>query len=221
MDLPHILTAPEDPWLLYAMAHGAGAPMTHSFLGDMANRLKAAGIATVRYNFPYMDKGGKRPDPPALLEATVGKAIAAGAELLPGIPIIAGGKSMGGRMTSQLLSRRHDLPVKGIAFLGFPLHAPGKAGRARAQHLFDVVHPMLFIQGTRDTLADLDLMKEVTTELGEKATLQIVDGGDHSFAVPKRGGRTHEDVMNEIVTAIESWSRKILQDAAPSPRLRA
>ena len=221
MNLPHILTTPDDPWLLYVMAHGAGAPMTHSFLADLANRLKAVGIATLRYNFPYTEKGGKRPDPPAVLEATVGKAIAAAEELLPGVPIIAGGKSMGGRMTSQLLSKRDDLPIRGIAFLGFPLHAPGKAGRERAQHLFDVVHPMLFIQGTRDTLADLDLMKEVTAELGGKATMHIIEGGDHSFAIPKRSGRTQDDVLNEIVRTIESWSRKILQDAAPSPRLHA
>ena len=221
MDLPYILTAPDDPWLVYVLAHGAGAPMTHKFMGDMADGLKAAGIASLRYNFPYMEAGGRRPDPPARLEATVGKAIAAAAELLPGVPMIAGGKSMGGRMTSQYAARHPDAPIQGIAFLGFPLHYPNKPARARAEHLFNVVHPMLFVQGTRDTLADLELMQEVTTELQGKATLKIIDGGDHSFAVLKRSGRAQDEVMREVVSSIESWSRTLLQGAAPSPRLHA
>ena len=221
MDLPHILTTPADPWLVYVLAHGAGAPMTHKFMADMADRLEQVGIASLRYNFPYMEAGGKRPDPPARLEATVGKAIAAAADLLPGVPMIAGGKSMGGRMTSQYAAKHPDAPIAGIAFLGFPLHAPNKPGRARAAHLFDVVHPMLFLQGTRDTLADLALMKEVTGELKDKSTMKIIEGGDHSFAVLKRSGRTHDEVMNEIVSSIESWSRTLLQAAGPSPRLHA
>ena len=220
MDLQHILLQPPNSWLLYIMAHGAGAPMTHKFMEEMARRLHDVGIATLRYNFPYMDAKSKRPDPPAVLESAVAAAIALGAELMPGVPMIAGGKSMGGRMTSQYAAKHHYAAIAGIVFLGFPLHYPKKPARTRAEHLFDVVHPMLFVQGTRDELADLQLIKEVTTDLGEMATLQIVEGGDHSFAVLKRSGRTHDDVMNEIVTTIESWSRTVLPDAAPSPRPR-
>ena len=119
-----------------------------------------------------------------------------------GVPIIAGGKSMGGRMTSQLLSRDHDLPIQGLAFVGFPLHQPGKPGRARAAHLFDVVHPMLFLQGTRDTLADITLMREVTNELGERARLHVMEGADHSFAVLKKSGRTFAEVLDELAATI-------------------
>ena len=195
---------------MYVLAHGAGAGMRHSSMEAIAERLHSQGVATLRYEFPYMSAGGRRPDSAGVLEGTVRKAIAHAAELAPDLPIIAGGKSMGGRMTSQLLAREHNLPVRGVAFLGFPLHQPGKPGRERAKHLFDVVQPMLFVQGTRDTLADLSLIREVTDELGARATLHVLDGGDHSFAVPKRTGRSHDDVMAEIVGAFVSWGRASL-----------
>ena len=192
------------------LAHGAGAGMRHPFMEKLAAALAEQGVASLRYEFPYMSGGGKRPDPPAVLEAAVRKAIEHAVAELPDLPIVAGGKSMGGRMTSQLLARRHDLPVKGVAFVGFPLHQPGKPGRARAEHLFDVQQPMLFLQGTRDTLADLTLMKEVTAELGERATLQVIDGADHSFAVLKRSGRTNEQAFEELVKAFFDWARRIV-----------
>jgi predicted alpha/beta-hydrolase family hydrolase len=171
-------------------------------MGQMAARLQELNAAVLRYHFPYMQQGKGRPDVPAVLEATVRAAIRQGHELFPDLPLLAGGKSMGGRMTSQLLAKDHDLPVKGIAFIGFPLHQPGKPSRTRAAHLFDVVHPMLFIQGTRDPLADLPLMREVTTELGPKATLHVIDGADHSFGVLKKTGRTNADVQEEIARVI-------------------
>lgn len=193
-----LLLAPPNPVLLYVFAHGAGAGMRHRFMDAMAGRLYDRSVATLRYQFPYMQSGGKRPDVPGVLEATVRSAIEHAHQAYPDLPLVAGGKSMGGRMTSQLLSRQHDLPVKGIAFLGFPLHQPNRPGRDRAAHLFDVVHPMLFVQGTRDTLADLTLIREVTSELGALATLHVVEGADHSFAVPKKSGRTHDQVLDEI-----------------------
>lgn len=200
-----ILLAPESPRLLYVLAHGAGAGMRHSFMSDIAKRLFDRNVATLRYQFPYMQAGGKRTDPPAVAEAAVRAAIVKGQELLPGVRIVAGGKSFGGRMTSQLLSHDHDLPVIGLVFLGFPLHPPGKPSRSRAEHLFDVRVPMLFLQGTRDPLADLDLIREVTNELGDKASLHIVQGGDHSFAVLKRDGRNADEVMNELADTIVRW----------------
>ena len=197
-----LLQVPASPALLYVFAHGAGAGMRHPFMAQIATRLQELRAATLRYQFPYMQSGRGRPDVPAVLEGTVRAAIREGRALLPDVPLIAGGKSMGGRMTSQLLAKEPDLPVKGIAFVGFPLHQPNKPGRARAAHLFDVVQPMLFVQGTRDALANLALMKEVTAELGPKAVLHIIDGADHSFGVPKKSGRTAADVQEEIARAI-------------------
>lgn len=197
-----LLQTPANPRLLYVFAHGAGAGMRHSFMDQMSARMQELNAAVLRYQFPYMQNQRGRPDVPAVLEATVRAAIRLGHELLPGLPLVAGGKSMGGRMTSQLLAREPDLPVKGIAFVGFPLHQPGKPSRTRAAHLFDVVHPMLFVQGTRDTLADITLMREVTAELGSKAVLHVIDGADHSFGVLKKSGRTAADVQEEIARVI-------------------
>ena len=197
-----LLQAPASPALLYVFAHGAGAGMRHPFMAQLATRLQESGAATLRYQFPYMQAGRGRPDVPAVLEATVRAAILKGHELLPGVPLLAGGKSMGGRITSQLLAKEPDLPVRGIAFAGFPLHQPNKPGRARAAHLFDVAQPMLFVQGTRDALADLSLMKEVTAELGSTALLHVIEGADHSFGVPKKSGRSAADVQQEIARAI-------------------
>jgi predicted alpha/beta-hydrolase family hydrolase len=209
MHSEHILVRPPDARVIYVLAHGAGAGMKHPFMTEIAERLASKGVATLRYEFPYMRSGGKRPDPPNVLEATVHKAVEKAAGLAPGLPVIAGGKSMGGRMTSQLLAKNHTLPVQGIAFLGFPLHQPGKPGRERAKHLFDVVQPMLFVQGTRDSLADLSLIREVTSELGERATLHVVQGGDHSFAVRKSDGRSHDEVMEEIADAVCLFCKRL------------
>ncbi len=208
--MEHELLVPEPAQLLYVFAHGAGAGMQHRFMRDVADRLFTRGIATLRYQFPYMETGGKRPDVPLVLEATVRRAIQFASTQLPGLPIIAGGKSMGGRITSQLLAAEPDLPVRGLAFTGFPLHAPGKPGRARAAHLFEVRQPMLFLQGTRDTLADLTLMREVTAELGSRATLHVIEGADHSFGMLKRSGRSNEEVLDEIADTIVSWSGTLL-----------
>ena len=197
-----VLLTPPKPRLLYVFAHGAGAGMQHPFMADISRRLQQNDAATLRYQFPYMQNRRGRPDVPAVLEATVRAAIRLGHELLPDLPLVAGGKSMGGRMTSQLLAKEHDLPVKGIAFVGFPLHQPGKPSRTRAAHLFDVVHPMLFVQGTRDTLADIALMREVTAELGSKAVLHVIEGADHSFGVLKKSGRTAAEVQEEIARVI-------------------
>ncbi|MCH7876206.1 MAG: alpha/beta hydrolase [Gemmatimonadetes bacterium] len=181
-----ILDRPPDARFLYVVAHGAGAGMRHQFLESVTARLAESGVATLRYQFPYMEEGRKRPDPPHIAERTVRAAVAAAADAAPDLPIVAGGKSFGGRMTSQAQSRDPLPGVRGLVFLGFPLHAPGRPGDRRAEHLNDVTVPMLFLQGTRDALADLDLIREVTNRLGSRATLHVLEGGDHSFKVLKR-----------------------------------
>jgi uncharacterized protein len=201
-----MLILPETARSLYVLAHGAGAGMHHHFMESMAQSLARQQVGTLRYNFPYMEAGGKRPDPPAVLHARVRDAIDRGVEAAHGLPVIAGGKSMGGRMTSQALARQHDPRVKGIAFLGFPLHQPGKPSVERAAHLADVQVPMLFLQGTRDTLAQIDWMREMVAGLGARATLHVVDTADHSFAVLKRAGKSKEDVHNELAEIIAEWT---------------
>lgn len=191
---------------LYVLGHGAGANMRHRFMEQAAEQLGNVGIATLRYNFPYMEAGSRRPDQPAVLEATVRAAIEQAALLAGGRTLVAGGKSMGGRITSQALAKRRDDRVRGIAFLGFPLHQPGKPATERAAHLADVHAPLLFLQGTRDALARIDLIKEICISLGDRATLHIIDQADHSFAVPKRTGLTPADVYAEIATTIREWS---------------
>ncbi len=200
-----ILERPHDARFLYIVAHGAGAGMRHQFLESVTARLAESGVATLRYQFPYMEEGRKRPDPPHIAERTVRAAVAAAADAAPDLPIVAGGKSFGGRMTSQAQSRDRLPGVRGLVFLGFPLHAPGRPGDHRAEHLNDVTVPMLFLQGTRDALADLDLIREVTNRLGPRATLHVLEGGDHSFKVLKRSGRKSEDVINELAEAIAGW----------------
>jgi predicted alpha/beta-hydrolase family hydrolase len=201
-----LLLRPEGAWLLYVLAHGAGAGMRHPFLEAVARRLEAKGIATLRYQFPYMERGQNRTDPPAVAEAAVRAAVDVAREHAPGLPLIAGGKSFGGRMTSQAQAQAGLPGVVGLAFLGFPLHAPGKPSETRAQHLETVAVPMLFLQGTRDPLADLELMRTVTGRLGSRATLHLVEGGDHSFKVPKRSGRGDQQVMDEMATTLAEWS---------------
>lgn len=193
---------------LYVIAHGAGAGMEHPFLAGVSEALAREGIASLRYQFPYMEEGKKRPDPPHLLHATVRSAVEA-ADVF-GLPIVAGGKSMGGRMTSSAAATEALPGVRGLVFLGFPLHAPGRPGIERAKHLDDVDLPMLFLQGTRDTFAGLDLLGPVIENLAPRATLHIVEGGDHSFKVLKRSGRTLEEVTAELVEAILAWGDTIL-----------
>jgi predicted alpha/beta-hydrolase family hydrolase len=198
---------------LLVLAHGAGAGMRHAFMETLAGALADSGIATLRYQFPYVEKGGRRPDPPAVLVATVRAAVAFAAQELAGdLPLFAGGKSMGGRMSSTAAAvetgAAPPLPgVRGLVFFGFPLHAPGSPGSLRAAHLYQVQVPMLFLQGTRDTLADLDHLRPVTAKLGDRATLHVIEGADHSFHVLKRSGRSDPEVMEEMVKTTAEWMR--------------
>src|SRR5438034_2927837 len=201
-----LLLRPKDARLLYVLAHGAGAGMRHPFLESISQRLAEQGIATLRYQFPYMERRSRRPDPPAVAAATVRAAVAEAARIAPDLPLVAGGKSFGGRMTSTAQAEEPLPGVRGLVFLGFPLHPPGRAGDQRAEHLAQVQVPMLFLQGTRDDFADLTLLKPLIKRLGQRATLHLVEGGDHSFHVLKRSGRTDADVMGEIADAIAEWS---------------
>jgi predicted alpha/beta-hydrolase family hydrolase len=187
------------------LAHGAGAGMTHPFLAAMAAELAERGIATLRYQFPSMEQGRRRPDPPERAQATVRAAAAEAARRLPELPLIAGGKSFGGRMTSQAQAAAPLAGVRGLAFLGFPLHPAGRPGRERAQHLADVRIPMLFLQGTRDALAMRDEIEPVCRALGKRATLRWYDDADHSFHVPARSGRTDAQVRAAMADAVRAW----------------
>lgn len=197
------------------LAHGAGAGMKHRFLGAVAAELSQRGIATLRYQFPYMERGAKRPDPPHLAHAAVRAAVAAASHALPGVALIAGGKSFGGRMTSQAQAKAPLPGVRGLAFLGFPLHPAGKPSQDRAAHLFDVQIPMLFLQGTRDTLAQLDQLEPVCNALGARATLQLFADADHSFHVPARSGRSDAQVLGEALDALAAWVDRVV--SAPPP----
>lgn len=200
-----VLDAPEAPVAGYVMAHGAGAGMDHSFLARMAAELVRRRIAVFRYQFPYMEARRPRPDSPNVAVATVRAAVEEAGRLLPSVPLVAGGKSFGGRMTSTAAADAPLPGVVGLAFLGFPLHAPGKPGVARAEHLSRVTVPMLFLQGTRDSLAQLPLVHGVVAELGSQATLHVVEGGDHSFAVPRGSGRSAAMVFDELADTMVAW----------------
>jgi hypothetical protein len=204
--VPGLLLAPDGPRLLYVMAHGAGAGMRHPFLEAVAQALLARGVATFRYEFPYMEKGTRRPDPPEVAMARVREAVAEAAHERPGVPLIAGGKSFGGRMTSGAQAESPLKGVRGLVFLGFPLHPPGKPGTERAAHLERVSVPMLFLQGTRDEFAKLDLLTPLVRRLGPRATLHLVEGGEHSFKVPKR---PPADVIAELADAIRGWAAQL------------
>ncbi|MGN6392487.1 MAG: alpha/beta hydrolase family protein [Gemmatimonadales bacterium] len=204
-----LLLRPSDATLLYVLAHGAGAGMRHRFMEAVAEALAARRIATLRYQFPYTEAGGRRPDPPAVLEATVRAAVATAAQCAHGLPLIAGGKSMGGRMTSGAQARDPLPGVLGLAFLGFPLHPPKRPAVTRAEHLDAVTLPMLFLQGTRDDLADLGLITGVCERLGPRATLHVVDAADHSFAVLKRSGRSADEVLAELADTVVAWCRAL------------
>jgi uncharacterized protein len=200
-----LLQAPSGSRACYVFAHGAGAGMRHPFMAAIAEGLAARGIATLRYQFPYMDRGAKRPDPPQLAHAAVRAAVAAAAGALPGLPLIAGGKSFGGRMTSQAQAIAPLPGVRGLAFLGFPLHPAGKPSSERAAHVSAVHIPMLFLQGTRDPLAALELMEPLCRALGERATLQLFADADHSFHVSARSGRTDADIREVMSDALSTW----------------
>ncbi len=199
------LVRPEDAGWMLSFAHGAGAGVDHPFMEQVAGELAAHGVASLRYNFPYMERGRRSPDPPAILLETVRAAVLHAAEVGGGLPLLAGGKSMGGRMTSTAAAEAPLPGVRGLVFFGFPLHAPGRPSTDRAAHLSRVPVPMLFLQGTRDRFADLDLLEPVCLELSE-ATLKVVDGGDHSFNVPKRSGRSPEEVRRELAATVREWA---------------
>jgi predicted alpha/beta-hydrolase family hydrolase len=202
-----LLQMPARARYCYVLAHGAGAGMTHAFMASAASELAERGIATLRYQFPYMEQGGKRPDPPALAQATVRAAVAAAGRLAPGLPLIAGGKSFGGRMTSQAQAAQPLADVRGLAFLGFPLHPAKRPSDARARHLADVQVPMIFLQGTRDALADLTMLRPIVAGLGARATLHLIDDADHSFHVPARTGRKDTDVLREMLDVLAAWAK--------------
>jgi predicted alpha/beta-hydrolase family hydrolase len=204
---------------LLVLAHGAGAGMSHPFMEMLAAELAGAGVATLRYQFPYMEERRRVPDAPAVLIATVAAAVRAAAEAAPGLPLLAGGKSMGGRMTSQAAAQYPLDGVQGLVFFGFPLHPPNRPGTNRADHLAKVAMPMLFLQGTRDTLADLNLFRPVCTKLGSRATLHVVDTADHSFHVLKKSGRTDAEVLRELAEKTASWADGIEEKQSKFPRL--
>jgi predicted alpha/beta-hydrolase family hydrolase len=204
-----ILVRPGGARFLYVFGHGAGAGMRHAFMEAAAEGMAARGVATLRYHFPYMEAGRGGPNPKPVLVGTVRSAVAEAARLLPDLPLLAGGKSMGGRMTS-LAAAEEPLPgVRGLAFFGFPLHAAGRPSADRGAHLADVGLPMLFLQGTRDNLADLDLLRPLVADVHPTPTLHVVDGADHGFHVLKRSGRTDEEVLAEICDAFVRWAEGV------------
>jgi predicted alpha/beta-hydrolase family hydrolase len=205
-----LLQSPPGARACYVLAHGAGAGMDHPFMAAVATELGERGIATVRYQFPYMEKGGKRPDPPKLAQATVRAAVAEALRLMPDVPVVAGGKSFGGRMTSQAQAAVPLPGVRGLAFLGFPLHPAGRPSQDRAKHLFDVDVPMLFLQGTRDALAMLDQLEPLCKSLGRRATLKLFQDADHSFHVPARSGRKNTQVRSDVLDAFAAWIETVI-----------
>jgi len=206
-----LLMRPQSASSLLVFAHGAGAGMRHSFMESAAELLGARGVATLRYEFPYMQKKSRRPDPPAVLQATVRAAARAAAAAAPDLPLLAGGKSMGGRMTS-LAAAGEPLPgVRGLVFFGFPLHAAGSPSSERGAHLSRITVPMLFLQGTRDRLADLDLVRPLLAGIPH-ANLKIFGGADHSFHAPKSAGRTDAEVLAEMTVTVADWAKTLPKD---------
>lgn len=205
-----LVLKPKSPRALYVFAHGAGAGMTHRSMAAIADGLYARGIATLRYQFLYMERKSGRPDAPKLAQAAVRAAVAEARSLAPKLPLFAGGKSFGGRMTSGAQAAEPLEGVKGLVFLGFPLHPSGKPGRERAEHLAQIHVPMLFLSGTRDTLALLEHLEPVVKALGKKATLKLFDHADHSFHVPAKSGRKDAEVLDEILDAFAQWVDKVI-----------
>lgn len=204
-----LVARPQDARWLYVFAHGAGAGMRHRFMEAASDALAARGVATFRYQFPYVEHGGRRPDPQPILLATVRAAVAAAREAAPDLPLLAGGKSMGGRMTSLASASEPLDGVRGLVFFGFPLHPPGTPGTSRAEHLERVSIPMLFLQGTRDKLADLSLLGPVLENLGAIASLHVMDDADHSFESPKRAGRSLTQTLDELAMTVEQWAKAL------------
>jgi len=200
-----LFSRPEPSRACYVLAHGAGAGMNHAFMAAVSDGLADRGIATLRYQFPFMERGSKRPDSPRVARTAVRAAIAMAASLMPDTPLFAGGKSFGGRMTSQAQAESALPQVRGLIFLGFPLHPANKPSQERAEHLAQISCPMLFLQGTRDELADLALMRTVVERLGQGAALQLFDDADHSFHVRARSGRTDQQVLDSMLDAIVAW----------------
>jgi predicted alpha/beta-hydrolase family hydrolase len=208
-----ILVRPAKARQVLVLAHGAGAGMTHPFLEKLAGELKEAGVASFRYQFPYMEQRRRVPDSPSVATATVAGAVRAAAKAVPGLPLFAGGKSFGGRMTSQAASQELLEGVRGLVFFGFPLHPPNTPGTKRAEHLGKVQVPMLFLQGTRDTLADLKLLRPICADLGALATLHVVETADHSFHVLKSSGRSDADVLRELAQTTAAWADNLKIEA--------
>lgn len=205
-----LVQSPADPVACYVFAHGAGAGMAHSFMAAVAEGLGARGIATLRYQFPSMEQGRKRTDPPPVAHAAVRAAVAQAAQRFGSLPLFAGGKSFGGRMTSQAQALDPLPGVAGLVFVGFPLHPAGTPSTARADHLSDVRVPMLFVQGTRDALADLASIRAVVSKLGPAATMMEIAEADHAFHVLRRSGRSDEEVLVELLDGIAGWIRALL-----------
>lgn len=201
-----LLNRPAGARTILVLAHGAGAGMNHPFLESLSSQLAQVGLATLRYQFPYMEARRRVPDPPAVLAATVAGAVRTASKLAEDLPVFAGGKSMGGRMTSQAAAEGLLEGVKGLVFFGFPLHPPNRPGTKRADHLAKVSQPMLFLQGTRDAFAELKLLRPIVAKLGPRATLHIIDGADHSFHVLKSSGKTDADVLADLVETTASWT---------------
>jgi len=204
-----LLQLPMQARCCYVLAHGAGAGMAHPFMAAVAEELAERGVATLRFQFLYMEQGSKRPDAPPQAQAAVRAAVASAGKLARGLPLIAGGKSFGGRMTSQAQAASPLPGVRGLVFLGFPLHPAGKPSAARSKHLYDIEVPMLFLQGTRDALADLGELRPVVAGLGRRATLRLFDDADHSFHVPARRGRKDADVRREMLDVLAAWAGKV------------
>jgi uncharacterized protein len=204
-----LLDMPDKPSALYVFAHGAGAGMRQKAMAATAVGLAARGIAVLRYQFPYMEKGGKRVDPPPIAHAAVRAAVAKAAEIAPALPLFAGGRSFGGRMTSQAQAGAPLTGVRGLVFFAFPLHPAGKPATDRADHLGRVAIPMLFLQGTRDALAELDLLRPVVKDLGDRATLKLIEHADHSFHVLKSSGRSDAEVEREMLDAAAGWIARV------------
>lgn len=205
-----LLIEPSGARACYVLAHGAGAGMIHPFMVSVADGLADRGVATLRYQFPYMERGSRRPDSPALAQETVRAAVLEARRLVPSLPLIAGGKSFGGRMTSQAQAETPLPAVHGIVFLGFPLHATGRPTAARGKHLANVLIPMLFLQGSRDALADLGILGPLIEQLGTRATLKVFVDADHSFHVPARSGRKDADVLAEMLDTTAGWIDSIV-----------
>jgi len=209
VEVSALLSMPAKARRLLVLAHGAGAGMHHPFMEMLAGELASVGVATFRYQFPYMEERRRIPDSPAVLTAAVVAAVRAAAEAAPGLPLLAGGKSMGGRMTSQAAAEHPLDGVRGLVFFGFPLHPPNRPGTKRADHLARVTTPMLFLQGTRDTLADLKLLRPLCAKLGSRATLHIIETADHSFHGLKRSGRSDAEVLRELAETAASCAEGI------------